>query len=372
MGAGTVCRAGRRGWRSSNTRSSSCPRSNDSGTRWPLTALAGADIKADVAAVETFNARYVHGGPEVQSLEARVASPTEIRAIRAAVPPRYELYLEVQLGGDLPALLGAVRQAGAMAKIRTGGIRASEIPAPEAVLEFLAEAARARLPFKATAGLHHPVRGLAPLTYEPGSACGHYVRLPQRRPRRGGAVARAHPGGGAAPAHRREPVRACGWATRRSSGQAFGTEVEEIVRARREFMRCHRFLLVYRAIGGDRAGMSESLLDATHDPARQSWLPAANAAGAAFPVQNLPLGVFRATMSDRPRIGVAIGDRVLDLVAALEVGCLELPERLAAACHLSQLNGLMAQPVEARRALRSALSALLFGRQPAGGGPRPA
>lgn len=105
--------------------------------------------------------------------------------------------------------------------------------------------------------------------------------------------------------------------------------------------------------------MSESSMDATHDPTRKSWLPAANIEGADFPVQNLPLGVFRATTSDRPRIGVAIGDRVLDLVAALEVGCLDLPERLAAACHLSQLNGLMAQPVEARGTLRAAVSGLL-------------
>jgi hypothetical protein len=206
------------------------------GTRWPLTALAGADIKTDVAAVETFNACYVHGGPEVQSFEARVASPTEIRVIRAAVPPRYELYLEVQLGGNLPALLGAVRQAGAMAKIRTGGIRASEIPAPEAVLEFLAEAARARLPFKATAGLHHPVRGLAPLTYEPGSACGHlfgYLNVILA------AVVLWH-------GRSREDALRLLTAESRSA-LALGdeaivwagirTEVEEIVRARREFMR---------------------------------------------------------------------------------------------------------------------------------------
>ncbi|HEY7684218.1 MAG TPA: fumarylacetoacetase [Gemmatimonadales bacterium] len=100
-------------------------------------------------------------------------------------------------------------------------------------------------------------------------------------------------------------------------------------------------------------------LDATHDPAQRSWVLSANAAGADFPIQNLPLGVFRTTGSDRPRLGVAIGDRVLDLVASLEVGCLELPERVASACHLSRLNGLMAQPVEGRRALRAALSALL-------------
>jgi len=105
--------------------------------------------------------------------------------------------------------------------------------------------------------------------------------------------------------------------------------------------------------------MNMPALDATHDPARRSWLPAANVPGADFPVQNLPFGVFRATASGRPRIGVAIGDRVLDVVAALEVGCLEVSERVASACHLPQLNGLMGQPVEGRLALREGLSMLL-------------
>jgi fumarylacetoacetase len=105
--------------------------------------------------------------------------------------------------------------------------------------------------------------------------------------------------------------------------------------------------------------MNNALVDSTHDPARRSWLSSANIEGCDFPVQNLPFGVFRATGSERPRIGVAIGDRLLDLVAALEVGCLELPERIASACHQSSLNGLMAQPQEGRRALRAALSALL-------------
>lgn len=206
------------------------------GTRWPLTALAGADLKADMAAVESFNARYVHGGPEVQSLEARVASQEEIRTIRASVPSRFELYLEVQLGGSLPALLGAVRRAGALAKVRTGGIRAPEIPAPEVMLEFLAEAARVRLPFKATAGLHHPVRGLAPLTYERGSACVYqfgYLNV----------VLAA-----AVLWHGRSQEEALRLLTAESrSALVVGdeaivwagirTEVEEIVRTRREFMR---------------------------------------------------------------------------------------------------------------------------------------
>jgi hypothetical protein len=139
------------------------------GTRWPLTALLGPALHPDLVLVEDFNARYVHAGPEVLSLETRAASSREVAEIRAAAPDRYELYLEVPLGDSLPELLAAVHDVDARAKIRTGGINAADIPAPEAVLNFLGLAAAQRLPFKATAGLHHPVRGSAPLSYQPGS-----------------------------------------------------------------------------------------------------------------------------------------------------------------------------------------------------------
>jgi len=44
------------------------------------------------------------------------------------------------------------------AKVRTGGLTAEATPAPEVLADFLCGAARRRLPFKATAGLHHPIR----------------------------------------------------------------------------------------------------------------------------------------------------------------------------------------------------------------------
>lgn len=138
------------------------------GTRWPLTALLGQDHAADLERLAEFGERNGHGGPEVMSLEARAGAPDAIPAIRSLVPMRYELFLELPLEGDLPALLAAVKAAGAEAKVRTGGIRVGDIPEPEAVLEFLAGCARLRLPFKATAGLHHPLRGRAPLTYVAG------------------------------------------------------------------------------------------------------------------------------------------------------------------------------------------------------------
>ncbi|MEO8636714.1 MAG: hypothetical protein ABI587_15675 [Gemmatimonadales bacterium] len=141
------------------------------GTRWPLTALLGADPLADMAAVSLFNERHAAGGPQVLSLEGKVASAAQVIAARTPVPPNFDLYLELPLTEELPRLVEAVKVAGAYAKIRTGGVQAGHMPTPEAVLSFLTACADAELPFKATAGLHHPVRGLRSLTYMPGSAC---------------------------------------------------------------------------------------------------------------------------------------------------------------------------------------------------------
>ncbi|MFG1465676.1 fumarylacetoacetase [Xanthobacter sp. DSM 24535] len=57
-------------------------------------------------------------------------------------------------------------------------------------------------------------------------------------------------------------------------------------------------------------------LDETHDPARRSFVESANRPGTDFPIQNLPFGVFSTVADPRPRIGVAIGDRVFDLKRA--------------------------------------------------------
>ena len=54
-------------------------------------------------------------------------------------------------------------------------------------------------------------------------------------------------------------------------------------------------------------------IDETHDTGRKSWVESANRANCDFPIQNLPLGVFRTRSDTRGRLGVAIGDFVLDL-----------------------------------------------------------
>jgi hypothetical protein len=58
------------------------------------------------------------------------------------------------------------------AKIRTGGLTPEAIPPAEDLADFLCKAAERRLAFKATAGLHHPVRSDRPLTYAPDAPRG--------------------------------------------------------------------------------------------------------------------------------------------------------------------------------------------------------
>ena len=107
--------------------------------------------------------------------------------------------------------------------------------------------------------------------------------------------------------------------------------------------------------------MSAPLLDDTHDPALQSWVESANTAGTDFPIQNLPLGVFRRAGSSEPlRAGVAIGDQVLDLsmAAAANAIAAEVAALLRADAN-GGLNTFMAAGQPARVALRRALSLAL-------------
>lgn len=86
------------------------------------------------------------------------------------------------------------------------------------------------------------------------------------------------------------------------------------------------------------------MIDDTHDPERRSWVESANRPGCDFPIQNLPLGVFRAPGKDRARIGIAIGDFILDAGEWLPG---------------EALNGYLALSAGARRDLRRQWSRVL-------------
>ena len=101
--------------------------------------------------------------------------------------------------------------------------------------------------------------------------------------------------------------------------------------------------------------------DPTHDPQRRSFVETANAPDCDFPIQNLPLGVFRRKAEERsPRIGVAIGDQIVDLSRCVELKLLEQikPEAATALC-AATLNPFMALSRLHWKALRRQVASLL-------------
>ena len=84
----------------------------------------------------------------------------------AEFPPN--VYVEI---ADI-TLLDAIQRHGQRAKIRTGGITPDAFPAVDDVAGFLRACKAKGVAFKATAGLHHPLRCVKPLTYEPNAPLG--------------------------------------------------------------------------------------------------------------------------------------------------------------------------------------------------------
>jgi hypothetical protein len=143
--------------------------------RVPLSALVGPGTADEVDAIEVFNRRAPEHGARIGAVEVKAGSAGVVRAVLAALPRSWIRYIEVPVGDDPDAVavaLDAIVAGGAFAKVRTGGTVPDAIPPPGRLAAFLAALALRNLPFKATAGLHHPIRGEYPLGYEPGAPTG--------------------------------------------------------------------------------------------------------------------------------------------------------------------------------------------------------
>ena len=143
----------------------------DTSSPWRLTGLLGAeaDLEREVARAHEHNAQS--GDVTIDSLEARTDTPAAIRRLASAACSggrTVTAFAEIPLDGPEP-LIAAIAHAELSAKIRTGGVTADAIPAPDAVLRALKACTAAGVPVKATAGLHHPIRGEYALTYDPAA-----------------------------------------------------------------------------------------------------------------------------------------------------------------------------------------------------------
>ena len=132
---------------------------------WRLTVLASEDIQETVRQIEDFNARYAPFAV-CDALEAKAETSRRIAEISEAVAPDLKTYFEIPLEENLVDLISTLAIAGRCAKIRTGGVTAEAFPPIEKITRFMRVCLAANVPFKATAGLHHPLRVVKPLTYE--------------------------------------------------------------------------------------------------------------------------------------------------------------------------------------------------------------
>ena len=140
---------------------------------WPVSMLGGAEPGQDAEQIFNFNERhaaFAAGRAAIDTLEVKAADSATITRLVRSAPDHVRVFVEIPVDGDTTPLLEAIRANGANAKIRTGGITADAFPSAEDVARFLIAAARAGVPFKATAGLHHARTAEYRLTYEPGSA----------------------------------------------------------------------------------------------------------------------------------------------------------------------------------------------------------
>jgi hypothetical protein len=137
---------------------------------WRLSALIGEDLVGDVARVAAFNSasRFAI----VDAVEVKAGNVAAISQIDAAIPKQIKTYVEIPVSHDPRELIATIAEHKLRAKIRTGGVTPEAFPPVEHIARFMRECYTVGTGFKATAGLHHPLRSTRALTYQENSPRG--------------------------------------------------------------------------------------------------------------------------------------------------------------------------------------------------------
>jgi hypothetical protein len=139
---------------------------HDAGTPpWHISALvasAGDEaLPRDLERIAAFNQAHADpaaGLASIASIELRGPDTAALEGALDVIPDDLFPFFELSAGTDPRGLLAALSGSDAGAKVRTGGTRPDAYPQPEQLARFIHAAASAEVPFKATAGLHHPLR----------------------------------------------------------------------------------------------------------------------------------------------------------------------------------------------------------------------
>jgi hypothetical protein len=139
------------------------------GNPWRCAVLLGTDPVADLRQLEAFGRMTT---AKVDTVEVKATFERTIGEIVGSLPPGLTAYFEVPIERDPADLIATMRRLGARAKVRTGGVTQDAFPSTADLLRFIHRCTEAGVPFKATAGLHHPMRAEYRLTYAPDSPRG--------------------------------------------------------------------------------------------------------------------------------------------------------------------------------------------------------
>jgi hypothetical protein len=139
------------------------------GRRWNVSAIVREHMDEEAAAVQAFNQRAANQHVRVDTIECRPSSSDGITWLATTFSPAFTVHVEVGVGPTARDDLGVVARHQLRAKVRTGGLAPDAFPAPASLMAFIESARDVGVPFKATAGLHHAMRGAYPLSGEVGA-----------------------------------------------------------------------------------------------------------------------------------------------------------------------------------------------------------
>jgi hypothetical protein len=142
------------------------------GEPWRLSVLGDAHQSAPISRrIRDFNSRFL-GRAYIDSAELKASGPDEVAYAGTLGEDGVAAYVEVPIADDPLPWIEALVRAGARAKVRTGGVTANAFPSAKQLARFIKRCVERRVAFKATAGLHHPLRAEYPLTYDAGAERG--------------------------------------------------------------------------------------------------------------------------------------------------------------------------------------------------------
>jgi hypothetical protein len=134
-------------------------------SRWSLSVILSQAWESELQQMQTID----HPAITLAAIEFPPLSLTEIPQIWTHLPTGGDRFFEIPLNTDLTSYCAILQSIQAAAKIRTGGVTVEAFPSVPQLAEGILSLAQAQIPFKATAGLHHPLPAAYQLTDAPDS-----------------------------------------------------------------------------------------------------------------------------------------------------------------------------------------------------------